>query len=151
MASVHRFYKIWFKWLDPLVLAPTVYTTIFKPEVMLDSFIPARLSSYNPDQGFLLHQIAALFSFVAIVEGGVLRATNDLKVWRVVNAGVLVVDLAMLASLYVSLKQQDRLSFEHMRGADWGNFAFTSLVTCIRLSFLSGLGVSDEEKTDKVA
>lgn len=141
LSNVHRFYHIWFKWIDPLVLVPTVYMAVYSPEVMLDSFIPAHLSTYNPDQGFLLHQLAALFAFIGIVQGGVLRATNEISVWRVINAGILVVDIAMLASLYVSLKQQDRLAMEGMRANDWGNFIFTTLVTSIRVAFLTGIGV----------
>ncbi|KAH7323264.1 hypothetical protein B0I35DRAFT_427386 [Stachybotrys elegans] len=146
---VHKFYDIWFKWVDPLTLIPTVYATLFMPEVMLDSFIPAQMSPYNPDHGFLFHQLAALFSFIAVVQGVVLRITGDIKVWRAVNAGILLVDISMLASLYVSLKQQDRLSLGEIRGGDWGNLFFTSLVTLIRVAFLSGVGVSDKARVKR--
>lgn len=147
--TVHAFYHVWFKWIDPLTLVPTVLATVFMPEVMLDSFVPASMSTYNPDQGFLFHQLAALFAFVGIVQGGVLRVTDDIKVWRVSNAGVLVVDVAMLVSLYVSLRQQGRLSLGLMRGGDWANVLFTSLVTVIRIAFLSGVGVSNGTKLVK--
>ncbi|KAI9899650.1 hypothetical protein N3K66_006111 [Trichothecium roseum] len=97
-----------FKYMDPLVLALTVYAAIFDSKLMLHSFIPASLSTYNPDHGFLFHQLGALFGFVGLVQGGVLRVSNDTKVWKAIDAAVLVVDFAMLASLYVSLKQQNR-------------------------------------------
>lgn len=147
--TVHSFYHFWFKWLDPLVLVPTVLATVFIPEVMLDSFIPASMSAYNPDQGFLFHHLAALFTFVGIVQGGILRVTDDIKVWRVAQAGVLVVDIAMLASLYVSLGQQGRLSLGLMRSGDWGNVAFTSLVSAVRIAFLAGFGVSNNTRAVK--
>lgn len=110
---------------------------------MLDALIPPPLSAYNPDQGFLLHQLAALFTFVGIVLGGVLRVSNQIQVWRVVILAVLVVDIAMLASIYASLQQQDRLSLEAMRSEDWSSIIFTGFVTMIRILFLAGVGVQD--------
>jgi hypothetical protein len=147
LPHIHTFYHVWFKWIDPITLVPTVLATAFMPRVMLDSFVPKELSAYNPDQGFLFHQLAGLFTFVAIVQAGVLRASDEITVWRIVNAGVLVVDVIMLLSLFLSLRQQNRLSFTGIRGADWGNLSFTTLVTAIRIAFLAGAGVSDGSKS----
>lgn len=137
----HTFYRFWFLWLDPIILVATVYALVFTPQVMLDALAPPPLSAYNPDQGFLLHQLAALYAFVAIILGEVLRISKDIQVWRVVVLAVLVVDVAMLASNYASLKQQDRLGLWAMRSADWSNILFTGLVTAIRIFFLAGVGV----------
>lgn len=147
LPSIHIFYRFWFKWLDPLVLAPTIYTLISTPQVYLDAFVPATLSHDNLSQDFLFHQLAAMFVFVAIALGGVLRVSNEIRVWRVIIAGVLLVDLAMLASIYVSLKQQGRLSLGAMRPVDWGNVLFTGLITAIRILFLAGVGVQDDIKS----
>lgn len=139
--KIHTFYRFWFLWLDPIILVATVYALVFTPQVMLDALAPPPLSAYNPDQGFLLHQLAALYAFVAIILGGVLRISKDIQLWRVVILAVLVVDVAMLASNYASLKQQDRLSLGALRSADWSNILFTGLVTAIRIFFLAGVGV----------
>jgi hypothetical protein len=147
---IHVFYHFWFKWLDPLVLVPTIYALVFSPQVMLDAFVPAPLSAYNADQGFLLHQLAAMFAFVAIMLGAVLRVSDEIRVWRVVIGGVLLIDIAMLVSIYVSLKQQERLSLGAMRSADWGNILFTGLVTVIRIFFLAGVGVQQHAKSKNV-
>lgn len=141
LPKIHSFYHFWFKWLDPLILVPTIYALVFTPQVMLDAFIPPPLSTYNPDHTFVLHQLAAMFAFVAVALGGVLRVSDQIQVWRVIIAGVLLVDIAMLGSIYVSLEQQDRLSLGAMRPADWGNVLFTGLVTVIRIFFLAGVGV----------
>lgn len=140
-SSIHSFYRVWFTWVDPLTLVPTVYAIIFMPEFMLDGLIPAEMSSVNPDQAFLFHQLAALYAFIAIISAGVLRASPDLKVWRIVQAGILVVDLAIIASFYVSLEQQGRLELAKWRGQDWGNIGFTGTVAIIRSLFLAGVGV----------
>lgn len=144
---IHIFYKVWFQWVDPLILLPTIYALIFTPQVMLDAFIPPPLSAYNPNQGFLLHQLAAMYAFVAIVLGGGLRVSDDIKVWKVIIGGVLVIDIAMLASIYASLDQQGRLGA--LRSADWGNILFTGLVTVIRILFLAGVGVGDIDTRSK--
>lgn len=144
---VHILYKVWFQWVDPLILLPTIYALIFTPQVMLDAFIPPPLSAYNPSQGFLLHQLAAMYAFVAIVLGGGLRVSNDIKAWRVIIGGVLVIDIAMLASNYASLDQQGRLGA--LRSADWGNTLFIGLVTVIMILFLAGVGVGDIDTRSK--
>ncbi|QGI69362.1 hypothetical protein CEK26_013319 [Fusarium fujikuroi] len=104
--NVHSFYRIWFTWVDPLTVLPTVYALIFTPEFILDGLIPLSMSAYNPDQAFLFHQLAALFAFVAIMLAVLLRVSSDIKVWRVVIGGVLLIDIAILMSVFVSMKQQ---------------------------------------------
>lgn len=150
LPKIHTFYHVWFKWVDPLVLVPTIFALIFTPEMILDAFVPASITGYNPDQGFLFHQLAAMFAFIGMMLGGLLRISDDIKVWRGVIWGVLVVDIAMLGSLYASLKQQDRLHMEAMRSGDWGNIVFTVLVSAIRMSFLAGVGVEDEGKSKRL-
>lgn len=149
LPKIHLFYRFWFLWLDPATLAVTVYALVFTPQIMLDAFVPPPLSAYNPDQGFLLHQLAALYAFVAIILGGALRISKDIQVWRVIITAVLVVDIAMLASNYATLKQQDRLSLGAMRSADWSNIMFTGLVTAIRILFLAGAGVRNVKSKKK--
>ncbi|KEY75190.1 hypothetical protein S7711_01631 [Stachybotrys chartarum IBT 7711] len=145
--TVHPFYHAWFKWVDIVVLVPTVYTLLTQPEAMLDAFIPASMSTYNPDQGFLFHHHAALYAFVGIILAGVLRVSNEINVWRVVQAAVLVVDVGLLASTYASLKQQDRLDMESMRAADWAGIIFAAFVAAIRVFFLLGVGVQKGAKS----
>ncbi|KAF4339887.1 hypothetical protein FBEOM_6185 [Fusarium beomiforme] len=101
--QIHNFYRIWFTWVDPLTLIPTVFGLIFTPEFMLDGLIPLSMSSYNPDQAFLFHQLAALYAFVGIMLAVLLRTSSNLKVWRVVVAGVLLIDISILLSLSNSL------------------------------------------------
>lgn len=147
--KIHVFYRFWFLWLDPVILGASVYALVFTPQLMLDALAPPPLSAYNPDQGFLLHQLAALFTFVAIILGGVLRVSKEIRVWRVVILAVLVVDIAMLASIYASLKQQDRLSLAAIRSEDWSSIVFTGFVTLIRVLFLAGVGVQDAKQKKK--
>ncbi|KAF5022891.1 hypothetical protein F66182_5051 [Fusarium sp. NRRL 66182] len=152
MAQLHinNLYRVWFTWVDPLILIPTVYALIFTPEIMLDSLIPLSISPYNADQGFFFHQLAALYAFVGMILAGVLRASSDIKVWRIVIGAVLLVDLSILVSVYVSIEQQGRMDLAKLRWQDWGNLVFTGWVAVLRSLFLAGVGVGDgNNKTKK--
>lgn len=150
LTKVHPVYRFWFLWLDPTILVVTVYALVFMPEAMWDALIPAApLSTYSPNNAFLFHHLAALYAFMAIILGGLLRASKDIQVWRAVIAAVLVVDIAMLAVAYASLKKQYQLRPNAMRSSDWSNVLFTGLVTVIRIFFLAGLGVQNEKSKNK--
>ncbi|KAH7328084.1 hypothetical protein B0I35DRAFT_403514 [Stachybotrys elegans] len=143
---IHPLYRFWFKWLDPFTLLFAVYGLIFTPELVLDVFIPASLSTYNRDQGFLFHQLAALYAFVGIMLGGMLRVSHELKAWRLVVAAVLLVDIGILSSIYISLKEQNRMHMEAIRPEELGNILFTAFIAILRVSFLAGVGVQDAPK-----
>ncbi|KAI7764638.1 hypothetical protein LZL87_003843 [Fusarium oxysporum] len=144
--NVNNFYRIWFTWVDPLTVLPTVYALIFTPEFILDGLIPLSMSAYNPDHAFLFHQLAALFAFVAIMLAVLLRISSDIKVWRVVIGGVLLIDIAILLSVFVSMKQQGRSELSMFRWQDWGNYLFTGWVAVVRALFLAGVGVGGVNK-----
>lgn len=133
-----------------MILVVTVYALVFRPEAMWDALIPASpLSTYKPNHAFLFHHLAALYAFMAIIMGGLLRASKDIQVWRVVIAAVLVVDIAMLAIAYASVKKQYELRADDMRSSDWSNVLFTGLVTAIRIFFLAGIGVQNAKSRNK--
>ncbi|PKS08372.1 hypothetical protein jhhlp_005316 [Lomentospora prolificans] len=135
------FYRVWFIWVDPLSLVPTVYGVIFNRGHLMDALIPSSMSVADPNHAFLFHQLAALYAFLAIVLAGVLRATPDVRVWKTVIGGVLVVDVAILASLYVSLEHQNRLALRNWWVQEWGNLIYTGGVAILRSLFLAGVGV----------
>ncbi|SPJ73209.1 uncharacterized protein FTOL_02939 [Fusarium torulosum] len=135
--KIHSFYRIWFTCVDPLVLIPTAYSLIFTPEFMLDGLIPVSMSAYNPDQAFLFHQLAALYLFIGIMLGVVLRVSSDIKVWRVIIGAVLMVDITILVSVNVSMKQQGRSELSQFRWQDWGNYLFTGWVALLRAAYTS--------------
>ncbi|KAM0247817.1 hypothetical protein ACHAP5_003827 [Fusarium lateritium] len=133
--KIHSFYRIWFTWVDPLVLIPTVYSLIFTPEFMLDGLIPLSMSPYNPDQAFLFHQLAASYLFIGIMLGVVLRLSSDIKVWRVIIGAVLLVDIAILVSVNVSMEQQGRSELSQFRWQDWAtSTSHSQLITAIMVS-----------------
>lgn len=78
-----------------------------------------------------------------------LRISDDLKVWRVVQFATLLVDVSLLVTMRVMLQQQGRLDMGEWRSGDWFNAGFTVWVAIIRGAFLAGFGVGDGAR-DKV-
>ena len=144
---VHSFYRIWFTTVDPIVLFFTVLTCIFSPATILETVVPRTIEAYNPlTHGPLLHQAGALYGFCGIIYGVLLRASPDPKVWKIVQAATLGVDISLLATLYNLLRLQGRTDVGTWHGGDWFNMLFTVWVALIRIAFLLEVG---SEKGDK--
>ena len=124
----------------PLVLSFTVLGCVFDPDSMLDTFVPVSIWPLEAHHKYLLHQLAILYAFMAITFGVLLRASPDPKVWSIVQAGTLFVDVALVAAMYDALKQQGRLDAAKLRSGDWFGLVFTVWVALIRLAFLLGVG-----------
>jgi hypothetical protein len=147
---VHPFYRIWFTTVDPIVLFLTVLTCIFSPATILETVVPREVEPFNPvSHGGLLHQAAALYGFCGIIYGALLRVSPDPKVWRIVQAATLGVDISLLATLYNLLRLQGRTDMSTWYGGDWFNMLFTVWVALIRVGFLLGIG-GESDKTQKV-
>jgi hypothetical protein len=144
---VHSFYRIWFTTVDPTVLFFTVLTCIFSPATILETVVPPTIEAYNPlTHGPLLHQAAALYGFCGIIYGVLLRASPDPKVWKIVQAATLGVDISLLATLYNVLRLQSRTDVGAWHGGDWFNMLFTVWVALIRVAFLLEVGGKTGEK-----
>lgn len=138
---VHPFYRIWFTTIDPIVCLLTAITCLFSPATILETAIPPSIEPYSPlSHGPLLHQTGALFWFLAVIYAVLLRASDDPKVWRIVQSATLGVDLGILATLWNALRMQGRSGVGQWEGGDWMNIGFTCLVAVIRGAFLAGVG-----------
>lgn len=78
-----------------------------------------------------------MFAFLMIF---MLRATEDLKVWKYFEAGVFIVDLATFWSMWGALEVQGRLGLEEWRWEEWVSFAILVAVSVMRVTFLMGFG-----------
>jgi hypothetical protein len=145
--NVHAFYRLWFTIIDPMTLAPTALGLLLTPSIFIQGLVPASIAPYNPDHGFLFHHLAALYGFLALTLGGVLRASRELHIWRIIIFGVWCIDIAVLASQMYSLEQQGRSALSQWRWQEWGNLVYTGGVMLIRTAFLLGYGVYDQATT----
>jgi hypothetical protein len=146
---VNTFYRVWFTWVDPIVLLLTLCTCIFNKTETLKLIVPEPLPPIDALLSSLLHQAAALYGFMALMFAVLLRASSDPKVWRIVQAATLAVDVSLIVVGLVNLEQQGRLSLEMWRGIDWVNILFTVWVGLIRIGFLMGVGGGNDTRAKK--
>lgn len=151
MATPHinNFYRIWFTWVDPIVVLISVISCIVAPQAAWDFVVPEYILAYNDFYEFLFHQSAALYGFVGLILGVLLRVSDDPKVWRVVQASVLFVDISLLIIMPLSYVRQGRAELSAWRGGEWFNMFFTLLVALIRVAYLLNIGGSESSATGK--
>lgn len=75
-----------------------------------------------------------------IVSAVLLRYTDDVNVWAIVQVACFVVDLAYYWSVWRVLGSQGRLSPLLWRAEDWGSVGITAVAGAVRLAFLMGVG-----------
>ncbi len=86
---------------------------------------------------------------LAIIDIVLLRYTQDVGVWKIIQVAVLVYDLTLLYSTYYSLGQQGRLSFDALRWEDWGGIIITAQAVVVRTAFLLDVGLRKTRRTSK--
>ncbi|KAM3418051.1 hypothetical protein BST61_g6257 [Cercospora zeina] len=134
-------YHLFFTTLDPLIALSGVYMMFFTPALVTHAFIPSSLSPYNPLQTFFQHQIGGALLMTLVLNIFLLRRTNELGIWKVVQAGGLVYDLAILYGTCYALGQQGRLSPAKYRVEDWGNLGMVGMCAVVRALFCAGFGM----------
>ncbi|KAK3716706.1 hypothetical protein LTR37_006336 [Vermiconidia calcicola] len=141
-SHIPAFYRFYFRWSDPAVCLWATYMDFFTPDVVVNAFVPASISARNEYQDFLLQQLGGstlMLAFLAIV---LLRYTSDVKIWKILEAAVLVYDFSLLYSSWYALDYQGRLSVGALRWEDWGGIAITGQAVFVRTAFLLGAGLS---------
>jgi hypothetical protein len=140
---VNNFYRIWFTWFDPIVILLTIIACISNPSKALEMLVPPEVTSFVPEQAALMYQQAPLFGFLGIMFAVLLRVSPDPKVWRVVQAATLAVDVSLIVIMAAALQQQGRLSTAKWRGIEWFNMFFTACIALGRVAYLMGIGGSE--------
>lgn len=83
------------------------------------------------------------FGFISAV---LLRYSNDIKIWRIVQFACFLVDIAYFWAVYEALSVQDRLNMKMWRAEDWGSVLVTGIATIFRMVFLTGMGLGSGGK-----
>jgi hypothetical protein len=149
--TIAPFYRLYFTILDPISLILTSIGLLLSPDFMLSGIAPPPNHIINQHHVFLLHQLAILYLFMGLLMFLVPRTTPDLRVWRVLIGCVLFVDVSLVISTLVTLRDQGRLaSPETWRWQDWGFTGYNLFVATIRTLFMAGAGVDDGVPTDVI-
>jgi hypothetical protein len=137
-SMIPPFYRIFFTWVDPIIAASGVWLGFAAPDTMVNSLLPGGVHDHQIK--FIFQQHGGGMLNIALLSAGLLRASNDLKVWNWVQGSILAVDFVGLYSIWDALRSQSRLNFGALRSEDWGCIAITGFVTVLRILFLVGVG-----------
>jgi len=150
--AIPGFYRIFFTWVDPVIALFGAYMSIATPAAMLNAYIPAALSAYDPQQAMIFQQLGGSLLGTAFTSAVLLRyAAGDVGVWRLVQASILIVDAVLGYSIWDGLRSQGRLSLAGMRFEDWGDVVLTGGVALVRTLFLLRVGFPRAEDRVKRA
>lgn len=149
MDSPPLLYRLFFLYLEPISAILGAYFAHIQPSTYLQlthaASVPGEDSILPLSTIVVLSQLANLYFLFALNEGLVLRATGDIRVWRVLLFGLLVADFGHLYSLY-PLGIDKYWRFWTWNAMDWGNIAFVYAGAVMRISFLLGLGLPERRK-----
>ncbi|TKA52761.1 hypothetical protein B0A55_13395 [Friedmanniomyces simplex] len=142
-------YRLFFLYLEPLATAlgalyafdafglQTTYLHLTYPS---PSSSPAGLLlNASTRESIVLNQLANLYLVFALNEALVLRATNDVHVWRVLLLGLLIADFGHLYSVH-AVGWGVYYQFWTWSSMYWGNLGFVYVGATMRGAFLGGMG-----------
>ncbi|KAL0935516.1 uncharacterized protein CTRU02_210107 [Colletotrichum truncatum] len=169
MTEIPAAYRHLFTLIDPLIALWGTSLFLFTPQTVTSSYLPpsytpaalrdpatshpastltsTTLSASLAEYSLPLHsQIAGHLISNAILSTVLLRTTSDVKVWRVYQLSVLVVDAFLLYGTFSSYALQGRSNPLTWRVEDWGAVAITALAGLARALFLLGLGFPKQQR-----
>ncbi|MCJ1334695.1 hypothetical protein MMC10_011407 [Thelotrema lepadinum] len=152
-SQIHPFYRLLFLYLEPLILLAGAAIAFFLPSTYLSTIhaVPPHSALYpdilpsHPTLRILTAGLANVYALFCLFEACILRATDDVHVWRTFLACALwgdVAHLAIYSGLGVNVEGGGLLG---LGMADW---AKPMLMIFVRVAFLLGLG-SKVEKGDE--
>ncbi|KAE9991746.1 hypothetical protein Vi05172_g7950 [Venturia inaequalis] len=152
LPDISPFYHLFFLYIEPLSTIIGAYFAHCLPRTYLLLTHPN--SAPSPDATLpvittvTLSQLANLYFLFALNEALVLRATNDLRVWRTLLFGLLVADFGHLYSVK-DLGHATYWRFWSWNAMGWGNVGFVYVGAMTRIAFLLGFGLGNSDARSK--
>lgn len=136
-------YRLFFLYIEPVATAVGAYYAQFGQKNYLEwtySSALAPVLSVSTVESIVLTQLANLYFVFALNEALVLRATNDVRVWRAFLLGLLIADFGHLYSVHLA-GLQVYWEVWNWNPMYWGNVGFVYVGAMMRMAFLAGLGM----------
>lgn len=149
MPSIPQYYQIFFLWVEPIsTLAGFIAAAFFGHDYLVMTHAettPSKILGVPIATTVALRQLANLYLAFALNEFFVLRATNDLKVWRTILAILLVADVGHLLACYPAGGFSQYYNVTQWNAMDYGNLAFVYVGATFRSCFLAGVGMGPKK------
>ena len=145
-AAIPTPYRLVFLYIEPLsTLAGAIHAHFLQSKYLdLTHHDSAPGQSVPISTSIVLTQLANLYFLLCINEALVLRATNDVKVWRTFILGLLIADLGHLYSVRL-VGGWVYWQFWEWNPIDWGNVGFVYFLALTRVLLLAGVGFGGDE------
>jgi hypothetical protein len=149
-STIPLLYRLFFLYIEPIATAVGAYYAALDQRAYMHLTLPSAGSSLlgtsiSTRESIVLYQLANLYFVFALNEALVLRATNDVRVWKVFLFGLLLADFGHLASVApVGLDVYYR--FWEWNSMYWGNLGFVYVGAAMRSCFLMGVGFAGPRK-----
>ncbi|KAH7245627.1 hypothetical protein BKA59DRAFT_172943 [Fusarium tricinctum] len=146
--TVPAFYRIIFTYVDPVIAFATGYGLVFHRDAMLGMLSPLftpRAVAYDP----WLWQVAAAYWMTAVIQGGLLRYTDDLGIWKICNGTICIMDVMLLFSMWEMRQPPHNWSMATMSHQDWSNVYGAAIFAVIRIFFILEVGFSSQKNKKK--
>lgn len=146
--SIPILYKLFFLYIEPVSTVVGAFYAWFQPQTYLeltDAKSAPGVLGLPVGTHVVLRQLGNLYLAFTLNEALVLRATNDLRVWRTLLLGLLIADFGHLYSCF-PLGLSYYYDVASWNSIAWGNIAFVYCGALTRTCFLLGLGLGSERK-----
>lgn len=130
-------YRLFFLYVEPISALLGAFKAFFEPDDYLRLTHAASAPSAEAPLAvkIVLYQLSNLYLLFAMNEALLLRVTQDMRVWKIFLANLLLADIGHLYSVR-GLGPDVYLSPCTWTMMDWGNVAFVYLGATMRIMFL---------------
>jgi hypothetical protein len=149
-SNIPLLYRLFSLYIEPVATAVGAYYAALDQRAYMHLTLPSASgsllgTSISTRESIVLYQLANLYFVFALNEALVLRATSDVRVWKVFLFGLLLADFGHLASVApVGLDVYYR--FWEWNSMYWGNLGFVYVGALMRSCFLMGVGFAGPRK-----
>jgi len=148
--AIPLLYRLFFLYIEPVATAVGAYYAALDQKAYMHLTLPSAAgsllgTSVSTRESIVLYQLANLYFVFALNEALVLRATDDVRVWKVFLFGLLLADFGHLASV-ASVGLDVYYRFWDWNSMYWGNLGFVYVGAATRLCFLTGVGFAGQAK-----
>ncbi|KIX06179.1 uncharacterized protein Z518_04153 [Rhinocladiella mackenziei CBS 650.93] len=153
MSSIPLPYIAFFLWIEPVATLAGAFYAWLKPHIYLQLTHAASapgILGLPTATNVVLRQLGNLYVAFAINEAFVLRATNDLNVWRTLLLGLLIADFGHLYSCS-PLGLKSYYDVANWNAMAYGNYLFVYCGALTRICFLLGVGLGGAKKAKSKA
>lgn len=138
--------------LEPLFALNGAVLVFLLPGTYVSTMTRGVVASTQPSTSFIYTELAGGWLHLSFTEGIMLRTVDDLRVWKLVSAAILLSDVMYCHSCAEALGGWGVwINVMEWTTADWVVALGTWPFLLVRLAIVLGIGVKDVEKDRKKA